>query len=98
MAPTAVKSIKNINFHEKHYPRTLDIVNRLAVLPEYRRQGYAMRLVAEAERVLHAQGMTVIAVLIEPGNDDSLALFGKLGYLERPNGMHYLSKRDSEYA
>jgi ribosomal protein S18 acetylase RimI-like enzyme len=73
-------------------------INRLAVLPEYRRQGYATRLLAEAERVLHSQGMTVIAVLIEPGNDVSLALFGKLGYVELPGGMHYLSKRDSEDA
>jgi ribosomal protein S18 acetylase RimI-like enzyme len=73
-------------------------INRLAVLPEYRRQGYAMRLVAEAEQVLRAQGMTVIAALIEPGNDVSLSLFGKLGYVEMPGGMHYLSKRDSEDA
>jgi ribosomal protein S18 acetylase RimI-like enzyme len=73
-------------------------INRLAVLPEYRRQGYAMRLVAEAEQVLCAQGMIVIAVLIEPGNDVSLALFGKLGYVELPGGMHYLTKRDSEDA
>jgi len=73
-------------------------INRLAVLPEYRRMGYATRLVAEAERVLRAQGMTVIAVLIEPGNDVSLELFTKLGYVEFPGGMHYLSKRDSEEA
>jgi ribosomal protein S18 acetylase RimI-like enzyme len=73
-------------------------INRLAVLPEYRRQGYAMRLLAEAEQVLRSQGMTVIAALIEPGNDASLTLFGKLGYVELPRGMHYLSKRDSEDA
>ena len=73
-------------------------INRLAVLPEYRLQGYAARLVAEAERVLRAQGMTVIAALIEPGNDVSLVLFTKLGYVEPPDGMHYLTKRDSEDA
>jgi len=73
-------------------------INRLAVLPEYRRQGYASRLVAEAERVLRAQGMTVIAALIEPGNDVSLVLFTKLGYVEPPDDMHYLTKRDSEDA
>jgi len=69
-------------------------INRLAVLPEYRRRGYAARLVAEAERVLRAQGMTVIAALIEPQNDASLALFRELGYPET-TGMHYVSKRDS---
>jgi ribosomal protein S18 acetylase RimI-like enzyme len=73
-------------------------INRLSVLPEYRRQGYASRLVAEAERVLRAQRMTVIAALIEPGNDVSLVLFTKLGYVEPPDGMHYLTKRDSQDA
>jgi ribosomal protein S18 acetylase RimI-like enzyme len=73
-------------------------INRLAVLPECRRQGYAARLVAEAERVLHEQDITIIAALIEPGNDASLALFQKLGYAELPGGIHYLSKRDSAEA
>ena len=72
-------------------------INRLAVLPEHQHRGYAARLVAEAERVLREQGITVIAALIEPGNDASLALFRKLGYLEA-TGMHYLSKRSSEDA
>jgi len=69
-------------------------INRLAVLPELRRRGYAQQLVAEAERVLRSQGITVIAVLIEPDNQESLALFQQLGYAELP-GMHYLSKRES---
>lgn len=69
-------------------------INRLAVLPQWQGRGYAKRLVAEAERVLQGQGMTVIAALIEPGNEASLALFRRLGYVEA-EGMHYLSKRDS---
>jgi ribosomal protein S18 acetylase RimI-like enzyme len=73
-------------------------INRLAVLPQHRGRGFAARLVAEAERELRSQGMTVIGVLIEPGNDASLALFTKLGYVELPGGMHYLSKRDSQAA
>ncbi len=73
-------------------------INRLAVLPEHRRRGYAARLMAEAEGVLRAQGMIVIAALIEPGNDTSLALFRKIGYVELPDGIHYVSKRDSEEA
>lgn len=72
-------------------------VNRLCVRPAYRRRGYGALLVAEAERVLRDQGMTVIAALIEPGNDVSVALFSKLGYVESP-GLHYVSKRDSEHA
>jgi ribosomal protein S18 acetylase RimI-like enzyme len=69
-------------------------INRLAVLPEHRHRGYAARLVAEAERALKEQRITVIAALIEPGNDASLALFRKLGYTEA-TGMHYVSKRES---
>lgn len=72
-------------------------INRLCVQPLYRRRGYGALLVAEAERVLRDQGMTVIAALIEPGNDASLALFSNLGYVES-TGLHYVSKRDSEDA
>jgi ribosomal protein S18 acetylase RimI-like enzyme len=67
-------------------------INRLAVLPEHQRRGYGARLLAEAESVLKEKGM------IEPGNETSLALFTKLGYVEQPGGMHYVSKRDSEDA
>lgn len=73
-------------------------INRLAILPEHRRRGYAARLVAEAERVLHRLGLTVFAALIEPGNDTSLALFQELGYTEFPDGMRYVTKRDSHVA
>jgi ribosomal protein S18 acetylase RimI-like enzyme len=68
-------------------------INRLAVLPEHRHRGYAALLVAEAERALKKQGITVIAALIEPENDASLALFRRLGYVEA-SGMHYVSKRE----
>jgi ribosomal protein S18 acetylase RimI-like enzyme len=73
-------------------------INRLAVVPEFRRQGHATRLVREAERLLREQGMTVIALMIEPGNEASLALFNQLGYVELEGGIHYLTKRDSEDA
>jgi ribosomal protein S18 acetylase RimI-like enzyme len=72
-------------------------INRLAVLPEHRRKGHAGRLVAAAEQVLREQGMTVIAALIEPENEESLVLFQELGYVEHP-GLHYVSKREREDA
>jgi ribosomal protein S18 acetylase RimI-like enzyme len=72
-------------------------INRLAVLPEHRHRGHAARLAADAERVLKDQGIAVIAALIEPGNDASLALFQKLGYVEA-TGMHYVSKRENQEA
>ena len=70
-------------------------INRLTVHPAHRRRGYASQLIAAAERKLHEQGITVIAVLIEGGTDASLALFLRAGYVEGDPGMHYLSKRDS---
>ena len=73
-------------------------INRVAVLPEYRRRGCASRLVAEAERVLREQRITIVAALIEGGNDMSLSLFSALGYVELPGGIHYVSKRENEQA
>lgn len=55
-------------------------VNRLAVLPDYRRRGIARRLVRAAERGLRARGMEIFAALIEGDNVASQGLFAKLGY------------------
>lgn len=55
-------------------------INRLAVHPEYRRQGVATRLVRTCERGLRAEGIEMFAALIETGNAASKALFRKLGY------------------
>ncbi len=72
-------------------------INRLAVHPDYRRQGVAEALIAAAEETLHAQGLDVIAALIEPENNASLSLFKKTGYAEY-SGLHYVSKRSNEEA
>jgi ribosomal protein S18 acetylase RimI-like enzyme len=71
-------------------------INRLAVAPGYRRQGYGARLIEAAEHTLHDQGMRIIAALIESDNPASLALFRKVGYVEVDKGMHYVSKRESD--
>jgi ribosomal protein S18 acetylase RimI-like enzyme len=70
-------------------------INRLAVHPDYRRQGVGQRLITEAERVLHDQGMHIIAALIENGNTASLALFEHAGYSDY-SGIHYVTKRDGQ--
>ena len=72
-------------------------INRLVVAPAHRRRGYAARLIAAAEEVLRSQGMQVIAALVESDNPASLALFRKAGYVEIDTGIHYLSKRESDY-
>ena len=72
-------------------------INRLAVDPDRRRQGHARRLIVAAEETLRAQGMHVIAVLIENHNAASLTLFEQAGYLQADH-VCYLSKRDSAEA
>ena len=72
-------------------------INRLAVHPDWRRQGIGQQLIAEAEESLHQQGMSVIAAIIEPDNEASLKLFIKAGYADWP-GLHYVSKKSSKDA
>lgn len=71
-------------------------INRLAVDPDFRRRGYGLRLIQAAEEVLRAQGLQIIAALVESDNIPSLALFQKLGYREIDPGIHYLTKRDRD--
>lgn len=69
-------------------------INRLAVHPDYRGQQVGERLIAEAERVLHAQGRQIVAALIEEHNTHSQNLFKRVGYLVMPEVL-YFSKRAS---
>jgi N-acetylglutamate synthase len=69
-------------------------INRLAIDPDCRRQGYGEQLVRAAEEALRAAGLKLIAAFIEEGNAASLTLFEKLGYAVHPN-IYYVSKRDS---
>jgi ribosomal protein S18 acetylase RimI-like enzyme len=55
-------------------------INRLAVLPGYRRRGIAAKLVRACERALRREGMEIMAALVEPDNGPSQSLFRNLGY------------------
>lgn len=55
-------------------------INRLAVLPEYRRRGIAGRLLRACEHGLRDQGIEILAALVESDNAASQALFTKHGY------------------
>lgn len=67
-------------------------INRVAVLPEYRHQGIARRLVEAGEKWLDEQGIYIYACMIEDYNDDSFEAFKKMGYIPF-EGMRYLTKR-----
>ena len=67
-------------------------INRLAVLPAFRKRGIAARLVAEVERRLTGQGLALVACLIEEWNTISMEVFERLGYVRHPD-IFYFSKR-----
>lgn len=69
-------------------------INRLAVAPEFRRQGVARMLVNEVEQRLYELGIEMVACLIYAGNTTSMEVFEKLGY-KRESDIVYFTKRGS---
>lgn len=69
-------------------------VNRLAVVPAYRRRGIAGLLLREIEVRLTALGLDIVAALIESGNQASLEFFRTNGYAHDAD-IEYVSKRRS---
>src|SRR3972149_3288332 len=69
-------------------------INRLVIHPDYRRRGYAVKLIAAAEQELRAAGLQIFAVLIEADNNASRELFAREGY--KTHDVVYMSKRDGD--
>jgi ribosomal protein S18 acetylase RimI-like enzyme len=67
-------------------------INRLAVAPEFRKQGIARMLVAKVEKCLSELGIEIVASLIEAWNTKSMQAFERLGY-KRHSDVFYFSKR-----
>lgn len=57
-------------------------INRLAVHPDCRRRSIAQRLVRACEDALRAEGIEIIAALVEPQNEASAAFFRTAGYAD----------------
>jgi len=67
-------------------------INRLAVAPEFRKQGIARRLVSEVEEMFSELGIEIMACLIEDWNTKSMQVFEKLGY-KKHSDIIYFTKR-----
>lgn len=67
-------------------------INRLAVHPAYRGQGLGHLLIATCESALVELGIEIHAALIDVGNDASVAVFEKAGYVADVP-VHYYRKR-----
>lgn len=68
-------------------------INRVAVAPEYRRQGLAENLVRQVERYLRDMGIRITACLIEDWNKESMEFFENIGY-KRHRDIFYFTKRE----
>lgn len=67
-------------------------INRVAVHPDYRRRGLAVRLIRASEEWLASCGIGIFACLIEGYNDPSRATFQAAGY-ELFEGVAYFTRR-----
>ncbi|MEE9152214.1 MAG: GNAT family N-acetyltransferase [Thermoplasmata archaeon] len=71
-------------------------INRLAVVPKYRRRGVGIELINALERALKKRGRKIICTLVEDLNDASLNLFKNAGYVKHED-IIYLSKREGDH-
>ena len=70
-------------------------VNRLAVVPDRRRDGIAAILLARCEEALRSRGRQIICALIEDDNVASQRLVEGKGY-KRWDSIIYYAKRDAD--
>ena len=67
-------------------------INRLAVDPNFRKQGIAQMLVTAVENRFSELGINIVACLVEDWNIKSMQAFERLGY-NKHSDITYLSKR-----
>jgi ribosomal protein S18 acetylase RimI-like enzyme len=71
-------------------------INRVAVLPNFRRSGIAALLVKEVERRLSERGIDIVACLIEEWNKESMVFFEKLGYTRHKDIFYFTKRRQTD--
>jgi GNAT superfamily N-acetyltransferase len=68
-------------------------INRLAVDASMRRRGIGARLVQSAEDWLEAEGMEILACLIESDNPVSMQVFETLGYTKHEDIIYFAKRK-----
>jgi ribosomal protein S18 acetylase RimI-like enzyme len=68
-------------------------VNRLAVLPDRRREGIGEALVRAAETRFESLGIGIVACLIEDWNGDSVRFFESIGYVEHAECIYFTKRK-----
>ena len=69
-------------------------INHIAVIPEFRKQGVAVKLIEASEKHFAQKGLKIIAALVEDHNESSWRLFEKTGYTQDFPGLRYYTKRE----
>jgi len=72
-------------------------INRLAVLPEYRRKGVALALIRASEDSLRKNGIHLFCVNIESDNQESKDLFKKAGYAFESDILYFTKRERKDY-
>ncbi len=68
-------------------------INRLAVAAGLRRKGIGAELIRAAEQWLEAQGLDILACLIEDDNAVSMAVFERMGYKKHPEIIYFAKRK-----
>ena len=64
-------------------------INRLAVDPDYQKQGIARHLIERAEQAFRAQGIRIVAAVVEVSNTPSRTTFTKASYIARTDVIYF---------
>ena len=73
-------------------------INYLAVAPQYRRQGFATRIMRQAERILRDAGCPKINLQIRTSNTDVIEFYKSIGYdIDDVVGMGKRLEHDRPY-